>query len=57
MTETTGTMLAIENYQETVEVITFMNELAPEEKKDFLVFLQGVRFAKGMTQKTATQTA
>ena len=51
------TMLATENQQEATEVMAFLGELAPEEKKDFLVFMQGIRFAKGMAQKAAPQTA
>lgn len=49
------TMLAAENQQEAEEVMMFLGELAPEEKKDFLVFMQGIRFAKVMTQKTTIQ--
>ena len=30
------TMLATENQQEATEVMAFLGELAPEEKKDFL---------------------
>lgn len=56
-TKAMETMLAAENQQEAAEVMEFLGELAPEEKKDFLVFVQGIRFAKGMTQKTAPQTA
>lgn len=52
-----GTMLATENQQEATEVMAFLGELAPEEKKDFLVFMQGIRFAKCMAQKAAPQTA
>ena len=51
------TMLATENQQEATEVMAFLGELAPEEKKDFLVFMKGIRFAKGMAQKAAPQTA
>lgn len=50
------TMLATENQQEATEVMAFLGKLAPEEKKDFLMFMQGIRFAKGMVQKTALQT-
>lgn len=53
----TETMLATENQQEAAEVMEFLGELAPEEKKDFLVFVQGIRFARGMTHKTAVHTA
>ena len=49
----TETMLAAENQQEAAEVMAFLGELDPEEKKDFLVFVQGIRFARGMTQNTA----
>lgn len=53
--ETTKTMLATENQQESTEVVEFLGELAPEEKKDFLAFIQGIRFAKSMTQKSTAQ--
>ena len=51
----TETMLAVENQNEATEIMAFLEELAPEEKKDFLVFMQGIRFAKGM--KPITQSA
>ena len=38
-TKTMETMLATENQQEATEVMAFLGELAPEEKKDFLVFI------------------
>ena len=41
------TMIATENQQEATEVMAFLGELEPQEKKDFLVFMQGIRFAKG----------
>ena len=40
------TMIATENQQEATEVMAFLGELEPQEKKDFLVFMQGIRFAK-----------
>lgn len=49
------TMIATENQQEATEVMAFLGELEPQEKKDFLVFMQGIRFAKGMAQKIAPQ--
>ena len=36
-TKTMETMLATENQQEATEVMAFLGELAPEEKKDFLI--------------------
>lgn len=50
-------MLATEQKQEAEELMKFLDELTPKEKKDFLVFMQGIRFAKGMTKKTDSQTA
>lgn len=41
-------VIAEKSKNEVAEVITFLNELSPEEKKDFLSFIQGVRFAKNM---------
>lgn len=38
------TMIATENQQEATEVMAFLGELEPQEKKDFLVFMQGIRF-------------
>ena len=35
------TMIATENQQEATEVMAFLGELEPQEKKDFLVFMQG----------------
>lgn len=52
-TKKTETMLATENQQEAVEVMAFLGELEPQEKKDFLVFMQGIRFAKGLALKGA----
>lgn len=53
----TETMLATANQQEATEVMEFLGELAPNEKKDFLVFVQGIRFAKGLNTQPSTQTA
>ncbi|MBQ0067585.1 MAG: hypothetical protein KBS60_05345 [Phascolarctobacterium sp.] len=51
--KTMETMLAAENQQEAAEVMAFLGELNPEEKKDFLVFVQGIRFARGMQKSIA----
>lgn len=40
------TIIATENQQEANEVMSFLDELAPVEKKDFLTFVQGIRFAR-----------
>ena len=44
----TQTLISTENQQEVEEVMKFLSELAPDEKKDFLSFVQGVKFAKGL---------
>lgn len=44
--KTLETLVSTENTQEAIEVMSFLNELEPLEKKDFLTFLQGIRFAK-----------
>lgn len=55
--KTTETMLAATNQQEATEVMQFLGELTPNEKKDFLAFVQGIRFAKGLNAQPTTQTA
>lgn len=48
------TLVSTENQLEAIEVMSFLNELAPVEKKDFLAFVQGIRFARtamGATDK------
>ncbi|MBC8581098.1 hypothetical protein [Zhenhengia yiwuensis] len=42
----TEIMMNKKNYQEAVQVLEFLEELEQEEKKELLVFLQGIRFAK-----------
>lgn len=45
-TKNVETIIAAENQSEANEVVSFLNELAPVEKKDFLTFVQGIRFAR-----------
>lgn len=40
----TETMLKTENYKEAVEIKEFLEALDPNEKKDFLTFIQGAKF-------------
>mgnify|MGYP005777814107 CR=1 FL=1 len=56
-TKTTKTMLATENKQEATEVMAFLAELTEEEKKYFLMFVQGIRFKKDMKQNVTPKTA
>lgn len=46
----TETILEAEKQQEAAEVMAFLGELAPEEKRDFLTFLQAFRLAKSIIQ-------
>lgn len=43
----TETLLKSENKTEAAEVMDFLDELSVDEKKEMLIFMQGVRFAKG----------
>ena len=54
MVNNTETLLRRENQQEATEVMEFLCELSQDEKKDFLVFMQGIKFAKGMAAEKAT---
>lgn len=42
------TLMDKKSYPEAVQVLEFLEELEQEEKKEFLVFIQGIRFAKGI---------
>lgn len=46
------TLLNKNDQQEAEEVMTFLGELNQNEKKEFLVFMQGIRFAKGLNAGT-----
>lgn len=43
------TLLRKENKQETEEIAALLDEMTPAERKDFLIFTRGVRFARRMT--------
>lgn len=45
------TLLNKNNQQEVEAVMEFLGDLDQSEKKEFLVFMQGIRFAKGLNQK------
>lgn len=46
------TLLDKNNQQEAEAVMEFLGELDQNEKKEFLVFMQGIRFAKGLNTAT-----
>lgn len=47
------TLLSMEQQKETQEVLEFMQELMPEERKEMITFIQGVRFAKNRQEESA----
>jgi len=52
------TLLDKNNQQEAEAVMEFLGELDQNEKKEFLVFMQGIRFAKGINRtQNEAQTA
>ena len=57
MGENVKIMLASELQPEVAQVMEFMKELNTDEKKDFLSFIQGIRFAKNITLKDAKASA
>jgi len=48
------TIIGRKQLNEAEEIMDFLENLDRNEKKDFMVFIQGVKFAKGISQ---TQTA
>lgn len=46
MAKQTETLLRSENKPEASEFMNFLDELSVDEKKEMLVFIQGIRFAK-----------
>lgn len=56
----TEILLKSESKPEAAEVMDFLAELSADEKREMLVFMQGVRFAKGLDRgkiPEAVQTA
>ena len=52
--EEVKTFVPSEYKQEAKEVVDFLAVLNPEEKKGFLMFMQGIKVAKSMEKKTKT---
>lgn len=57
MAEQMEILLNAERKPEAVEVLQFLDETTPDEQKEFLVFMQGVRFAKGLERKRTVTAA
>ena len=51
-------LLKTDRKPEAAEVLKLLEEMTPAEQQEMLVFMQGVRFAKGMERKqtAAVQT-
>ena len=52
--EEVKTFVPSEYKQEAKEVVDFLADLNQEEKKGFLMFMQGIKVAKSMGKKTQT---
>lgn len=50
-------LLKTEQKPEAVAVLQFLEEMTPAEQQEFLVFMQGVRFAKGLERKKTAAAA
>lgn len=55
MAEQMEILLKTERKPEAEEVLRLLDEMTPAEQQKILVFMQGVKFAKGMERKTAAQ--
>lgn len=53
MTKSTETLLKSSNKQEAKVVLDFLEELNQEEMQAFMLFVQGVRFAKSFENEKA----
>ena len=58
MAEQMEILLKTDRKPEAAEVLKLLEEMTPAEQQEMLVFMQGVRFAKGMERKktAAVQT-
>lgn len=57
MLDTVATMLTSSVRDEAADTIAFLDNLKPEQQKDFFAFLQGVRFAQSVAADTAPQAS
>lgn len=53
MAEQMEVLLKAERKPEAAAVLQFLDEMTPAEQQEFLIFMQGVRFAKGLERKKA----
>ena len=57
MAEQIEISLKTERKPEAEEVLQLLDEMSPAEQQKFLVFMQGVIFAKGLERKRTDATA
>ncbi|MCM1374027.1 MAG: hypothetical protein NC245_02945 [Muribaculum sp.] len=50
-------LLKTERKPEVAALFQFLDEMTPAEQQQFLVFMQGVRFAKGLERKNTATAA
>ena len=57
MAEQVKILLKAEQKPEAVAVLQLLGEMTTEEQREFLVFMQGVRFIKSLERKKTTAAA
>ena len=57
MAEQMEILLKTEDKPEAAAVLQLLEEMTPEEQKGFLIFMQGVSFAKGLERKKTIPAA
>ena len=57
MTEQMEILLKADRKSEAMAVLQFLDEMTPDEQKEFLLFMQGVRFAKCLEKKKTAAAA
>ena len=57
MAEQMEILLKTEHKPEAAAVLQLLDEMTPDEQKEFLIFMQGARFAKGLERKKTIPAA
>lgn len=57
MAEQMEILLKTERKPEAVKVLQLLDEMTPAEQQEMLVFMQGVKFAKGLERKRTAAAA
>ena len=51
------TILPATSQKETADLVQFLDELTPTEQREMLIFMQGIKFAKGADTRNAPAPA